>query len=317
MLQYTPVLLCTLLLSSLSLIQAMNLHTIASKVPSANTKYPNLLLVMVHGLDSSSNTWVETMKTLEQDVACLAVDQRGCGYTPFGKLEDFSQDTLVADLHQTIEEQLSKDQNIVLLGHSLGGRVAMGYGATHPERLAACLIEDMDIAPRVPTKNGFVVLKDYEGLFDRYAASKEEMMQRFLDAGYPQSFLDKALSQGRIDAAKDDNPLLESGPAEGSWWSHCNPDFRKYCYPQVLSTKQGGLDCDTISKGNIPCHILVAGQETGTVCIEEAVQEMHKRLGCEPKSTIHRFPTAGHSIHSTAPEEFIATVRQILQSVAK
>lgn len=263
------------------------------------------------------------MATLEQDVACIAVDQRGCGYSPFGRLEDFSQETLVADLHETIQEHCTtstNEQKIVLLGHSLGGRIAMGYAATHPERLAACLIEDMDIAPRVPEANGFVVLGDYEGLFDRLASSEQEMLTKFLDVGYPQAFLDKALDQGRIEEAKDDNPLLENAPSPGSCWSHVNPDFRKYCYPKVLSTQQGGIDCDTIAKGKtlVPCHILVAGQDMGTVCIEESVLEMHQRLGSDPKATIHRYPTAGHSIHSTAAEEFFDTVRQILvKSVGK
>ena len=194
----------------------------------------------------------------------------------------------------------------------------MGYAARHPERLATCLIEDMDIAPRVPEANAFVVLTEYDGLFDRFAANKQALLQNFLDVGYPQSFLDKALDQGRMEAAQDDNPLIKEKPnSAGAWWSHVNPDFRRYCYPKVLSTQQGGLDCDTVSKGNVPCHILVAGQETGTVCIEESVLEMHQRLGGDPKATIHRYPTAGHSIHSTAAQDFIATVRQILESVAK
>lgn len=260
-------------------------------------------------------------------VECLAVDQRGCGRSDLGQLQDFSQATLVQDLEDTIqaylesestspsgEEEKKKKKKIVLVGHSLGGRIALGYAATFPERLAACVIEDMDIAPREPSQNGFVVLKDYKGLFHRAASTKDELVERFLAVGYPQSFIDKALDEGRIEQEQNDHD-------DGSWWSHVNPDFRKYCYQHVLSTTQGQTDCDTIAEYNnnkvhdpIPCHILVANEE-GTVCKEESIQDMKQRL--KNHATVHRFPTAGHSIHNTASEEFLATLSVILQSVGE
>ena len=39
----------------------------------------------------------------------------------------------------------------VLVGHSMGGRVAMRLAADHPAAVAALVIEDMDVAPRVPS----------------------------------------------------------------------------------------------------------------------------------------------------------------------
>jgi pimeloyl-ACP methyl ester carboxylesterase len=59
----------------------------------------------------------------------LAVDQRGHGESPLGDETTFTIDAMVADLHAAIHQQglLAGGQKVVLLGHSMGGRVAMAY----------------------------------------------------------------------------------------------------------------------------------------------------------------------------------------------
>jgi pimeloyl-ACP methyl ester carboxylesterase len=295
---------------------ALTLNTIQTKPSHYSPSSP--LLVLVHGLDSSSKTWEATMDQLSKlkettEIPCLAVDQRGCGYSPLGNPDAFSQTALEQDLHAAIcrcqaDLQLSEaDSKVILLGHSLGGRIAMGYAARYPERLAACIIEDMDIAEREPSANGLVQLSEYPGVFDRQGSTQEGVVQALKTAGYPDSFLERALRQGRIERHRQLQPVEPNA----CWWSHINPDFRKFCYPHILSTGQSRTDCHTIKKqqDTFPCHILVAGRE-GTVCVEESVQEMKTILG--DRATIHRYPTAGHSIHSTAALEFIDTLRAII-----
>eukprot|EP00980_Cylindrotheca_fusiformis_P004974 scaffold1054_cov124-Cylindrotheca_fusiformis.AAC.14 len=265
--------------------------------------------VFVHGLDSSSKTWESTMEKLNSP--SLAVDQRGSGYSPLGNPEDFSQNALIEDLHQTILSN-TESKKVVLVGHSLGGRIVLGYAAKHPDQIAALIIEDMDIAERSPDAHGAVQLKQYAGEFDRERDSKEQLVQALIDAGYPQSYVEKGLATGRIE------PNVANPSGQNTWWSHINPDFRKLCYRHVLSTPQGRRDCQRIASllndksFDFPVHVLVAGED-GTVCIEESIQEMKQILG--DHLTIHRYPNAGHSIHSTEPDNFLETMESIIKSV--
>jgi hypothetical protein len=91
-----------------------------------------------------------------------------------------------------------------------------------------------------------------------------------------------------------------------------NPDFRRLCYETVLATDHGRRDCQIIARQSpwLPCHVMVAGKE-GTVCTEESIQEMKYILG--DQLTIHRYPLAGHSIHSTDAQAFCRTVEELVQ----
>jgi pimeloyl-ACP methyl ester carboxylesterase len=240
---------------------------------------------------------------------CLAVDQRGCGLSDDLSDETFSQDALVDDLYELIRNE-PQEEGIILVGHSLGGRIALGYAAKYPETLAAVVVEDMDIQPR-PSSTSPVPIPDFEKvgdgrkLFQRRAASKEEMTailtQRY---NYGADRVDEWWQQGRL-VVQDDQSVR----------SNVNPDFRRLCYQHVLSTENGRRDCRTIAANtpSLPCHIMVAGT-TGTVCFEESISEMKEILG--DQLSIHRYPDAGHSIHSSDKEKFLSTMEQIIQSVS-
>ncbi|KAL3939767.1 MAG: hypothetical protein SGBAC_005570 [Bacillariaceae sp.] len=282
----------------------ISLNTIKGIGKSGNSSKP--LTVLVHGLDSSTKTWEKTL--LHLDGPSVAVDQRGSGYSPLGNPENFSQSALVEDLHRVIADN-ANDKKVVLIGHSLGGRVVLGYAATHPDKIAALVIEDMDIAERTPDSNGLVQIKPYGGVFDRQRSTKESMIQALKDVGYPDSYVERALGNGRIE------PNAKA-PQSSTWWSHINPDFRKLCYQHLLSTSRARADCHTLAslfeekKINFPIHLLVAGEE-GTVCIEDSIQEMIAILA-DDQLTVHRYPSAGHSIHSTEPVKYQETINDII-----
>jgi pimeloyl-ACP methyl ester carboxylesterase len=254
------------------------------------------LCVLVHGLGSYSGTWKSTMDALSSP--CLAVDQRGCGTSPDLSDDSFSQDALVEDLYNLIKYER---QPVVLCGHSLGGRIALGYAAKYPETLAAVVIEDMDIQPR-PTPPA---APQFGTLFQRRATTREELTASLQSHGYSSLRIEEWWQQGRVMEENDGATV----------WSHVNPDFRRLCYPHVLATEYGRRDCRTIATATntVPCHVLVAGAE-GTVCFDDSIDEMKTILG--DQLTVHRYPDAGHSIHNSVPQEFCKTMEEILRTAA-
>ena len=99
--------------------------------------------VILHGFLGMSDNW----KTLgiqfsEQNYQVHLVDQRNHGHSFHDN--EFSYEVLVEDLkHYCDAHQL---KNIILLGHSMGGKTAMLFAATYPEIVSKLIVAD--ISPR-------------------------------------------------------------------------------------------------------------------------------------------------------------------------
>lgn len=113
-----------------------------------NSKVPTV--VLIHGLNSAKETWkrVGTQLTAA-NIPNIAVDLRGHGESPLGDdeeaaLPDFSPRALCRDIEQTLKDR-QVEGPIVIVGHSMGARVALRYAADFPDQVAAVVMEDMDV----------------------------------------------------------------------------------------------------------------------------------------------------------------------------
>ena len=67
-------------------------------------------------------------------------------FSELGDPNDFSPDALVEDVKSLVDyHPFLCDKRFVLVGHSMGGRLAMCYAAKYPEHVSSLVIEDMDI----------------------------------------------------------------------------------------------------------------------------------------------------------------------------
>jgi len=101
--------------------------------------------VLVHGFTGSRDDFREHLPGLARLGRTIALDQRGHGGTTnSGRSEDYTLDGLVADLAAAFDALgLARAD---LLGHSLGGMVALRFALAHPERVASLVL--MDTSPR-------------------------------------------------------------------------------------------------------------------------------------------------------------------------
>lgn len=100
-------------------------------------------LVILHGFLGMSDNWKTLgLQFAEQNFQVHLIDQRNHGHSFHS--EEFNYDVLVEDLkHYCDEHQL---ENILLLGHSMGGKTAMLFATKYPELVSKLLIAD--ISPR-------------------------------------------------------------------------------------------------------------------------------------------------------------------------
>ncbi|KAL6264399.1 hypothetical protein P5V15_004508 [Pogonomyrmex californicus] len=91
------------------------------------------LLVLLHGGGYSGLTWAELTKSIMTMVLCriMAIDLRGHGDTHTTDDEDLSADTLASDVAAVVDI-IAHDTPIILVGHSMGGAVAVKAASLIP-----------------------------------------------------------------------------------------------------------------------------------------------------------------------------------------
>ncbi|MDA3892881.1 MAG: alpha/beta fold hydrolase [Salinivirgaceae bacterium] len=145
-------------------------------------------IIIMHGLYGSSDNWVTIARFLMQQFSVYVLDMRNHGASPH--LPDHNYDVMVDDLVEFMNDE--SIYSAVLLGHSMGGKVAMFFAAIYPERVKKLII--VDISPR-----------SYEGgLGDHQEGEHKRILKALSDLN-----LEKLVS--RQDAEKE---LLESIKSE-------------------------------------------------------------------------------------------------------
>jgi pimeloyl-ACP methyl ester carboxylesterase len=102
--------------------------------------------ILVHGFTGSRDDFREHVPELARLGRTLVLDQRGHGGTTnSGRLADYTLDGLVADLAAAFDALGLVRAD--LLGHSLGGMVALRFALSHPERVSSLVLMDTSARP--------------------------------------------------------------------------------------------------------------------------------------------------------------------------
>ncbi len=87
-------------------------------------------IVFIHGMGTSSATWATCMDLLEDRFSVVAVDLLGHGRSPVvDDPAEYTRDRALDDLDDVLADL---DSPAVLVGHSLGGYLALAHAATRP-----------------------------------------------------------------------------------------------------------------------------------------------------------------------------------------
>lgn len=97
-------------------------------------------VVLVHSLAGTTGHWTRQLEHLRQSRRAVAFDLRGHGSSDPPRNQDYSISALASDIAAVVDSlELGK---FVLVGHSLGGGVALSYAGTHPDRVAGLVLLD-------------------------------------------------------------------------------------------------------------------------------------------------------------------------------
>ncbi len=101
-------------------------------------------VVLLHGTGASSRTWEAVARTVSSDRAVLAVDLRGHGASD--RSHHYSIAAMATDIAALLPQIAATPVDLV--GHSLGGLVALRVAAQRPRRLRRLVLEDVGMPHR-------------------------------------------------------------------------------------------------------------------------------------------------------------------------
>jgi pimeloyl-ACP methyl ester carboxylesterase len=231
-------------------------------------------LVFLHYWGGSSRTWRHVTQALAPAFRTIAVDHRGWGRSdkpPAG----YTLMNLADDAERLIES-LALDRYI-LVGHSMGGKVAQLMASRHPAGLAGLVL----VAPSPPSPMG-VPLEVRQGMVHAYDSRDSIIatVQQVL-AGTP-------LAADDLEQVVEDS--LQGAPAARSAWP--------------LEASQEDI---TVQAALIRAPTLVISGEEDRVDPPAVLrQELMPRI---PQATLHILPKIGHLSPLEAPGDLADLIR--------
>lgn len=106
-------------------------------------------LVLLHGWGDSGETYQFLVDCFTADRTCVAIDMRGFGRTQ-RPADGYWFPDYLADLDALLD-QLAADTPIDLVGHSMGGNIAMLYAGVRPQRVRRLIsLEGFGMARTTP-----------------------------------------------------------------------------------------------------------------------------------------------------------------------
>ena len=99
-------------------------------------------LIIIHGLFGMSDNWNSLGKQFTKYYKVHLIDLRNHGRSPHST--DFNYKVMCEDLLEYMND--NRISNPIILGHSLGGKVAMKFAFKYPEKIEKLIVAD--ISPR-------------------------------------------------------------------------------------------------------------------------------------------------------------------------
>lgn len=100
-------------------------------------------VIVLHGLFGSSDNWVSISRKFSETNSFWLIDLRNHGSSPHSETHDYA--SMVSDLYEFIQD--NKIENPTILGHSMGGKVAMKFAIEYPDKVNKLIV--VDIAPKI------------------------------------------------------------------------------------------------------------------------------------------------------------------------
>jgi esterase len=241
-------------------------------------------LIILHGLFGQSDNWNSLAKQFaENNLEVYVVDQRNHGLSPHSDVWNYQ--AMSDDILELITD--NNLQNVILLGHSMGGKTAMQFAVQHQELLDKLIV--VDIAPKPYPLHNADVLKalsavDFSIVKTRKEA--EEILSKYISDYGTKQFLLKNIywkENGELD------------------WRFNFKTINQHI-ENIGETIPDDSFCD------IPA-LFIRGEKSNYILDED----LNLINDIFPHNILKTIAGAGHWVHAEKPKEFFECVMEFIK----
>jgi esterase len=238
-------------------------------------------LVILHGLFGSGDNWMTQAKMLGEHYLVYAVDLRNHGSSPHA--DAFSYNEMAEDVRKFLTENVQEPA--ILIGHSMGGKVAMKVAGMYPELISRLIV--VDIVPKSYPLN-------HQHIMDALCAMDIEVLSSRQEAD---EILSKSVSEPEVRQFLLKN--LSRNPSGGFLWK---------MNLHVIASNRNEIFSDPM--GNL--------RYAGPVLFVFGRRSDYYKQGDEQKIKDHfpnhqiEFLETGHWVQAEKPLEFVQLISKFL-----
>lgn len=244
-------------------------------------------LFLLHGLTGSGAAWPGAVTRWGDRYTMVAVDARGHGESP-----RFTREQLEAHPGEVmVEDAIHLLGQIgvppVVVGHSLGGAVALAVAAQRPDLVRAVVLEDpAPLSPGQEQRDPARGEEHLDGIRGSRDASDDEELARLRREQHPTWAEDELLASGRGEQQVDTDYLAHGDLMPGTPW------------PQLFKALM------------VPA-LVVTGDTDQDICVDSDMEQGIAEVA-NPNVRVVRIEGAGHCVRREQPDQFYAAVDEWL-----
>ena len=246
-------------------------------------------VVLLHGITGHARVWDHLASRLLPGHRVLALDQRGHGDSDPAPDDDYGVGPMADDV-AAFAGSLRLDR-FALVGHSMGGRIAIKYAADHVARLDRLVI--IDIGPEINLA-GLQRVRDMMAHSPERIES-EEWAVEYIRRGNPLQDVDMLRARVR-------HGLKRGADGELTW------KYAKGLRDMMRAGRRDAVDLwEPLPR--ISCPTLVVRGAESDILSADVAKKMTERL---PDGRLVEIEGAGHTVPADRPEEFVRQIRAFL-----
>ncbi len=244
------------------------------------------VIVVLHGLFGMSDNWHSIAKKMSEDYCFYLVDLRNHGRSPHSDIFDY--DVMTEDIRQFLEGNNLSD--VSLLGHSMGGKVAMCFASKYPQILQKLIV--VDIAPKAYESSHFKIFIEAMLSVDLAAVQSRKEIENLL--------------LKRLNV----HPAIVQFLLKNIFRKEKNLFEWRINLPAIKNGMETILDFQVSDHPILVDTLFMKGEHSDYILPDD--HEMISRYF--PQSKIEEIKNASHWVHSAAPINFEKSLRNFLQN---
>lgn len=242
-------------------------------------------LLCLHGFTGSSQTFQSLSENIT-DYNVLAIDLIGHGQTTcYCHPYRYQMDSLTADIQQVMNQL--KIEKFVLLGYSMGARVALSFALSYPNSVSHLILESG--SPGLATEAARSQRRRTDGLLAQRLL--KEPLSDFVTVweSLPLFNSQQRLSYGQQQQIRKERLSQRGFGLATSLWAMGTGSQANY-WPRLSAL------------ANCPTLIVVGAEDAK---FQDIAQKM---TDIQPTMTLKQVHSAGHAVHLEQPKIFAATI---------